>query len=101
MKTRKQLPKALRLEILYRDHFICRDCGATYSDTGGRFEVHHVVPVSEGGKDLPENLITLCAECHLKRHSSGSNLTKGCKNLTKGKSRPARKIKRNFFTKRY
>lgn len=70
-RPRRRLPSKLRLYVLYRDHFICRDCGATYGETGGKFEVHHVLPVSEGGKDSPENLITLCAECHLRRHSKG------------------------------
>lgn len=31
-------------------------------------EVHHIQPVSMGGKDNPENLITLCHDCHIKRH---------------------------------
>lgn len=67
-KSKRHLPQKLRLYVLYRDHYVCRDCGATYGDTGGRFEIHHVIPVSEGGKDSPENLVTLCSGCHVKRH---------------------------------
>jgi 5-methylcytosine-specific restriction endonuclease McrA len=33
-----------------------------------RLEVHHIVPVSDGGSDEPHNLILLCAECHAEAH---------------------------------
>jgi 5-methylcytosine-specific restriction protein A len=31
-------------------------------------EVHHIVPVSKGGTDLPENLIALCDAHHAQAH---------------------------------
>ena len=31
-------------------------------------EVHHIVPVAQGGGDEPENLVTLCKDCHKRRH---------------------------------
>ena len=34
----------------------------------GKLDIHHIVPVSQGGGDEPSNLITLCRECHKKRH---------------------------------
>lgn len=34
----------------------------------GNLNVHHIKPVSEGGDDKPENLITLCKECHKEIH---------------------------------
>ena len=30
---------------------------------------HHIVPISEGGSNTLENLITLCSDCHKERHS--------------------------------
>lgn len=33
-----------------------------------RLEVHHIVPVAEGGKDEPRNLLLLCTECHAEVH---------------------------------
>lgn len=36
-------------------------------DDGG-LNVHHIKPVSEGGGDEPENLITLCKDCHKEVH---------------------------------
>lgn len=69
---------AYSLRILYRDNFTCQDCGefhAFKNEFGifvpiddGKLNVHHIVPVSEGGGDEPSNLITLCIDCHLKRH---------------------------------
>lgn len=65
------------LRILYRDNFTCQDCGkflAYKNEHGIRIpidvglEVHHIVPVSEGGGDEQSNLITLCSACHKKRH---------------------------------
>ena len=66
------------LRILYRDNFTCQDCGefhAFVNEHGmtipiddGQLEVHHIVPVSCGGGDEPENLITLCKRCHAERH---------------------------------
>lgn len=33
-----------------------------------KLNVHHIKPVSQGGGDEPENLITLCVECHKEIH---------------------------------
>jgi len=54
--------KRLRFEILKRDGFRCKYCGRTAVAIA--LEVDHVVPVSEGGTDEPENLITACFECN-------------------------------------
>lgn len=65
------------MHILYRDNFTCQDCGQfkallnehdIYVPIDAGLEIHHVIPVSEGGGDEPENLITLCHECHMARH---------------------------------
>jgi 5-methylcytosine-specific restriction endonuclease McrA len=36
--------------------------------------MHHILPKSLGGKDIDENKVPLCAECHDKVHSSGNTL---------------------------
>lgn len=69
---------AYKRRVLIRDDFTCRDCGkfmAYENEYGvmvpagnGRIDVHHIVPISEGGGDEPSNLVTLCAECHKERH---------------------------------
>ena len=63
-------------EVKRRDRWRCQDCGVrsesrTLSrEEGAKLHVHHITPKSEGGKDTMENLITLCEECHQKRHSN-------------------------------
>jgi hypothetical protein len=32
------------------------------------FEVHHIIPVEDGGTDERQNIILLCRECHLEVH---------------------------------
>jgi 5-methylcytosine-specific restriction endonuclease McrA len=32
------------------------------------FEVHHIIPVEDGGTDEQQNLILLCRECHVEVH---------------------------------
>lgn len=53
---------SLRFEILRRDQFTCRYCGAKAPDV--QLHVDHVVSVALGGTDNPENLVTACAECN-------------------------------------
>lgn len=39
----------------------CQICGKTVPNS---LETHHIVPRRFGGSDQPENLVTLCADCH-------------------------------------
>lgn len=63
--ARQPLPPAMRTLILKRDGYHCVRCGH-----GRPLDIHHKVPVAEGGSDDPENLETLCKSCHLGEHSS-------------------------------
>lgn len=66
------------LRMIYRDNFTCQDCGAFHAMVNshgmtipiddGELQVHHIVPVCDGGGDEPSNLVTLCRACHKKRH---------------------------------
>ena len=59
-------------------HFTCQKCGefhAFQNEYGviipiddGKLNVHHILPVCEGGGDEPENLVTLCVDCHKETH---------------------------------
>jgi 5-methylcytosine-specific restriction endonuclease McrA len=53
----------VRNQVLERDGWRCQDCG-TMKD----LQVHHIKPRSHLGGDVTHNLITLCANCHKKRH---------------------------------
>lgn len=58
----------LRFAVLNRDHFTCRYCGAK----PGKAELHvdHVKPVSKGGSNRLENLVTACQTCNLGKHTA-------------------------------
>lgn len=53
----------VRFQILRRDGFRCRYCGASPSD-GIRLVVDHIVPVADGGTDDWDNLAAACHECN-------------------------------------
>lgn len=54
----------IRAYILQRDSYKCKQCNTKK----GVMEVHHIIFRSEGGSDDPENLITLCHNCHSALH---------------------------------
>ncbi|MEQ9257503.1 MAG: HNH endonuclease signature motif containing protein [Roseovarius sp.] len=62
--TRTKRWKALRAEILERDGYRCRACGAR-----GRLEVDHVQPVRTHPQLAyePGNLQALCPGCHTRK----------------------------------
>lgn len=60
-------------ERLYLANGICDDCKMKApfnrkSDNTPYLEVHHIKPLSEGGKDILTNTVALCPNCHRKRH---------------------------------
>lgn len=46
-----------------RNHPVCEICGEKAAE-----EVHHVIPISEGGQHTDKNLMALCHECHKDIH---------------------------------
>jgi hypothetical protein len=52
----------LRYEVLRRDLFTCRYCGA--SAPWAVLEMDHVTPRKLGGRDVLENLVTACKPCN-------------------------------------
>ncbi|HII94764.1 MAG TPA: HNH endonuclease [Candidatus Methanofastidiosum sp.] len=61
----------LRQEVLERDGYICKNCGAKDS-----LHVHHIVPKSKGGGHHLDNLATLCFNCHAKSHPHMEHMIK-------------------------
>lgn len=53
----------IRDVILERDGFKCVECGSEYM-----IQVHHTIALSEGGDNNPNNLTTLCYNCHMQKH---------------------------------
>lgn len=50
----------------------CECCGTSHTfltDSGQMYlEVHHVVPLAEGGPDTPQNAVAVCPTCHRALH---------------------------------
>lgn len=61
VRTRR-LRKSARKRIVERDGGRCRLCGSTEW-----LQVDHIVRYIDGGSDDPENLRTLCEQCHRSR----------------------------------
>lgn len=53
----------LRWKILVRDQFVCRYCGVS-GEESVKWCVDHVVPLSRGGSNEPENLVACCFPCN-------------------------------------
>lgn len=72
-----QYQRAPILKILAKDRAkgVCEGCLSTAPFTtniGDPFlEVHHIVPLSEGGQDIRQNVVALCPNCHRRAHHSG------------------------------
>lgn len=66
------VPRRLRFEILRRDSYTCRYCGAKAPDVA--LHVDHVIPVALGGGDTPNNLVTACEDCNMGKGSTTADL---------------------------
>ena len=58
--------RRLRMEVLKRDCYQCRQCGATAEESGFPLEIHHIIP-PKGNRELFYNInncVTLCKFCH-------------------------------------
>ena len=58
--------------VRWRDRYSCQNCGARGADV--RLEVHHIRHRMDCGSDRPDNLVTLCHECHRRHHEEGMAL---------------------------
>lgn len=62
----RSLSLALRYKVLVRDKFRCVICGASPAkDIGVELHVDHIHPWSRGGRNVEENLRSLCSKCNL------------------------------------
>lgn len=63
---REKVSPGTRTRIIHRDADACLRCGLEDID---ELEVHHILPVSQGGTNEDSNLATLCAQCHREAHA--------------------------------
>ena len=65
-KTPRDVNLRLRFKVLQRDNFKCCACGASPAkDSSVELHIDHIIPWSQGGETLLENLQTLCSKCNL------------------------------------
>jgi hypothetical protein len=57
--------KKIARYVYQRDNYTCQTCGKK----GGLLNAHHKIPWAISKNDNPNNLITLCVECHAKIHA--------------------------------
>ena len=59
--------KEVCAQVKRRDNYTCqgKNCGCT---DRSQLQVHHIRPLSRGGRTVATNLLTLCERCHSKRH---------------------------------
>ena len=62
-EERAKLTPKLRYDVLLRDNFRCRACGAS-PETGAHLHIDHIDPISGGGLTVFDNLQALCSPCN-------------------------------------
>ena len=85
--------------VLNRDKYTCQYCKTKQ----GTLEVHHIIFRSNGGSDEPDNLITLCRNCHRELHLGKFSLknTKGLKRKNKQAAATQMNVLRNIIVKKF
>jgi hypothetical protein len=68
---RKAISKSRRFEVFKRDGFTCQYCGD--HPPKAVLHVDHITPVSLGGGNEIENLVTSCASCNLGKSATPLN----------------------------
>lgn len=66
--VREKVSRELRREVLEKNSHKCYCCNMRDREKGKRLELHHIVPVSLGGKTEENNLLPLCFNCHKSVH---------------------------------
>ncbi|MCP3924497.1 MAG: HNH endonuclease [Desulfobacterales bacterium] len=74
-KKKKRGVSPERLKSIYAEVYMRDDnrCQNPYCSNGWPLDLpHHILYRSQGGKDRPDNLITLCVHCHCKIHHTAT-----------------------------
>lgn len=69
---RKPIGKKVRFDVFKRDDFTCAYCGSTPPSVV--LQVDHIHPVSQGGTNSINNLITSCQPCNIGKGATSLNM---------------------------
>jgi hypothetical protein len=65
-KIKREISDRLIFRVLMRDGFTCKKCGRSpIKDLTVELHVDHIMPWSEGGETIQENIETKCKKCNL------------------------------------
>lgn len=64
-RRKRSIPPRVRRSVLKRDHYHCQAEGCHNTN---HLQLHHRLPVAQGGASTLENLVTLCRRCHRRLH---------------------------------
>ena len=62
LETVRKISKSLRFDVFQRDSHTCQYCGRKSPEA--TLVIDHLIPVSKGGTDDFENLVTSCEDCN-------------------------------------
>ena len=71
----------LRLTILQRDGYLCQPCYRKGRPTPAK-AVDHIRPKIQDGTDDPDNLESICGDCHLAKTTAEAAQARGVKPRT-------------------
>lgn len=74
MARRKAISTRTRFEVFKRDHFTCQYCGS--KPPAVILHIDHITPISKGGTNNLDNLITSCQDCNLGKSDVPLNATR-------------------------
>lgn len=74
MARRKTISTRTRFEVFKRDHFTCQYCGS--KPPAVILHIDHITPISKGGTNNLDNLITSCQDCNLGKSDVPLNATR-------------------------
>lgn len=63
--------EAIKIYVLRRADGVCECCGKSApfeTNNGPYLECHHILRLSDGGPDIPENVVGICPNCHREAH---------------------------------
>ena len=61
---RRRLTEAMKRQVAASNGWVCALCSVTVQST---YQIDHIVPLWEGGRDHVENAQLLCCECHARK----------------------------------